>query len=324
MPVCGEAEALTEQKPATHDDASPDIEAREVGVCLREARIALGYDLADFARELRTREAWLLSLEEGRLDELPDAPTRAGLLRSYANCLGLDGAALAARLGAVAVAANAGRGSGVFFGKYGGHFAGRRLLVLTTILAVAVAVGGGWYLAADGGAPLDRSVPILERSNGQAEETRGAGKGSDTLPVPEPWAAQSRAGSPIPLLPLGPDSRHLDDAEATVPASPADEAAAMAPAGSRASGREPAGASTPSAADRRGSTASGPWDAERIRSVQRALARLGYDPGPFDGVIGPRTRAAIRSFQAASGLTVDGRLTRELEREIRSAPVNGS
>lgn len=322
MLACGEAKALTERKPATPDDAGPDIEAREVGVCLCEARIALGYDLADFARELRTKEAWLLSIEEGRLDELPDAPTRAGLLRSYANCLGLDGAALAARLGAVAVAANAGRGSGVFFGKYGGHLAGRRVLVLTTILAVAV--GGGWYLAADGGARLDRAVPILERSNGQAEETRGAGKGSDIAPVPEPSAALSGAGSPIPLLPLGTDSRHLDDAEATAPASLTDEAAPMAPARSRASVREPTGASSPPAADRRRSTASGPWGTERIRAVQRALAGLGYDPGPFDGVIGPRTRAAIRSFQAASGLTVDGRLTRELERQIRSAVVNGS
>ena len=130
-------------------------------------------------------------------------PPGPDLLRSYANCLGLDGAALAARLGEVAIAANAGRGSGVSFGEYRGHLAGRRVLALTTILAVAV--GGGWYLAADGGAPLYRAAPtpILERSNGQAGERRGAGKGSDTSPVPEPWAVQSETGSPIPLLPLG-------------------------------------------------------------------------------------------------------------------------
>ena len=38
----------------------------------------------------------------------------------------------------------------------------------------------------------------------------------------------------------------------------------------------------------------------RIAAVQRALARLGYDPGPADGVLGPKTRAAIRAFQAAA------------------------
>ena len=57
----------------------------------------------------------------------------------------------------------------------------------------------------------------------------------------------------------------------------------------------------------------------RIASVQRALARLGYDPGPADGVPGPKTRAAIRAFQAAAGLSVDGRLSDRLERAIKAA-----
>ncbi len=39
---------------------------------------------------------------------------------------------------------------------------------------------------------------------------------------------------------------------------------------------------------------------------QRALARLGFAPGPVDGVWGPRSDAALRALQAAAGLEVNG------------------
>ena len=38
------------------------------------------------------------------------------------------------------------------------------------------------------------------------------------------------------------------------------------------------------------------------QDVQRALACLGHDPGPADGLPGPRTTAALRAYQYASGL----------------------
>src|ERR671918_376441 len=42
-----------------------------------------------------------------------------------------------------------------------------------------------------------------------------------------------------------------------------------------------------------------------VEDVQAKLAALAYDPGPADGVMGPKTRAAIRAFQADFGLPVD-------------------
>lgn len=39
---------------------------------------------------------------------------------------------------------------------------------------------------------------------------------------------------------------------------------------------------------------------------QRALARLGYSPGPLDGLPGARTAAAVKRFQADVGLKADG------------------
>jgi hypothetical protein len=53
-----------------------------------------------------------------------------------------------------------------------------------------------------------------------------------------------------------------------------------------------------------------PWGSpawERTTAgVQWGLRQLGRDPGPIDGVMGPRTRAAVMAFQRAAGLVVDG------------------
>ncbi len=47
-------------------------------------------------------------------------------------------------------------------------------------------------------------------------------------------------------------------------------------------------------------------DVTTVRGIQARLAALGFDPGPIDGIDGPKTDAAIRAFQAARGLAVDG------------------
>jgi uncharacterized protein (TIGR02594 family) len=43
-----------------------------------------------------------------------------------------------------------------------------------------------------------------------------------------------------------------------------------------------------------------------ISRVQQALAHKGFDPGLIDGIWGRRTELAVRRFQLARGLTVDG------------------
>ncbi|MBE9558695.1 MAG: peptidoglycan-binding protein [Proteobacteria bacterium] len=72
----------------------------------------------------------------------------------------------------------------------------------------------------------------------------------------------------------------------------------------------------------------------KIIDIQNMLNELGYDPGPADGIMGPRTTAAIQDFEVAANMPVDGRVTpalsATLQREynfkmgIAEAPENKS
>lgn len=66
-----------------------------------------------------------------------------------------------------------------------------------------------------------------------------------------------------------------------------------------------------------------PHDPQVVRDVQLGLYNLDYQPGPIDGISGPLTRAAVREFQAASGLAVTGRIDVGLWRQLRGAIHSG-
>ncbi len=60
-----------------------------------------------------------------------------------------------------------------------------------------------------------------------------------------------------------------------------------------------------------------------LEGVQANLAALGYDPGPADGVMGRRSRAAIRAFEADVGLPVDGQVSDHLIAALSDAIASG-
>lgn len=49
-----------------------------------------------------------------------------------------------------------------------------------------------------------------------------------------------------------------------------------------------------------------------VYHLQIFLRQLGFNPGPLDGLLGPKTRAAIRAFQKRNGLVVDGQISTAL------------
>jgi peptidoglycan hydrolase-like protein with peptidoglycan-binding domain len=57
------------------------------------------------------------------------------------------------------------------------------------------------------------------------------------------------------------------------------------------------------------------------RQVQTVLHRLGYDPGPVDGLFGPLTRAAIRRFQQSIGAELTGVITADEASLLVSRPA---
>jgi lytic murein transglycosylase len=67
-----------------------------------------------------------------------------------------------------------------------------------------------------------------------------------------------------------------------------------------------------------------PWPQETPISLvdrmtaQRALASLGFDPGPADGLVGLKTRDALRAWQKARGLVADGYLSPAMVQRLKS------
>ncbi|MCY4451206.1 MAG: peptidoglycan-binding protein [Immundisolibacterales bacterium] len=62
-------------------------------------------------------------------------------------------------------------------------------------------------------------------------------------------------------------------------------------------------------------------DATGWRRVQQALLEDGFDPGPVDGILGPKTRGAVQAWQQANGFPATGALTRAQARALVGGAV---
>jgi localization factor PodJL len=58
-----------------------------------------------------------------------------------------------------------------------------------------------------------------------------------------------------------------------------------------------------------------------VGEAQRLLKQMGYYQGVLDGVAGPRTLAAIRSFQRRAGLKPTGEVSEELIVKMAFLPL---
>ena len=56
-----------------------------------------------------------------------------------------------------------------------------------------------------------------------------------------------------------------------------------------------------------------------VSQAQALLVDLGFEPGPVDGLEGPRTASAVSAYQGAAGLTKDGRVSAGLVDHLTAA-----
>lgn len=53
-----------------------------------------------------------------------------------------------------------------------------------------------------------------------------------------------------------------------------------------------------------------------VKKVQTALNKKGYDCGTADGIMGKKTKAALKKFQKDNNLTVDGKIGKQVKKAL--------
>ena len=61
-----------------------------------------------------------------------------------------------------------------------------------------------------------------------------------------------------------------------------------------------------------------------VRGAQQALRDKGFDPGPVDGRMGPRTAAAVREFQSKENIIASGQLDAETRGRLMTSGTDSS
>ena len=96
------------------------------------------------------------------------------------------------------------------------------------------------------------------------------------------------------------------------------------PAWSQSSNTPPSSPAAQQSSTQHSNYAYVPADSGTVRQIQSALKRLGLYDGRVDGITGPQTQSAIRSYQQQNGLAVNGQPSTQLLDHLRQRGVAGT
>lgn len=190
---------------------------------LRETREGFGEDIAAVAQALRIRLVYLQAIEDGRFDDLPGHTYAVGFVRTYAHYLGLDGEKMVLRFKDEVRGLE--RKSELVFptpvpeGKVPGG-----AIILVSLLLVALAYGGWFYLSDRGQTVVDLIPDVPQHLQDLLNHEDAAGDvelaAADPEPRDEPQASESAEPLAEPRAAESPEPETAD-IEQPGPAAPA-------------------------------------------------------------------------------------------------------
>jgi peptidoglycan hydrolase-like protein with peptidoglycan-binding domain len=140
--------------------------------------------------------------------------------------------------------------------------------------------------------------PVAAQTSGSGSSTTAPGTGSGsgttgpTQPQPSPSTTQPSVTAPGKAMP------------------------STQPSGSSQTGSGQTGSAGTGAGKTQPMAADGQADPEQVKNVQKALQEKGMDPGPIDGIMGPKTMAALRAYQKDQKLPETGRLDAQTREKL--------
>ncbi len=159
--------ALTQNKdlPKSSDNpvGPPDLKAHDsIADTLRLARQEHGQDLRTVAQVLRIRHTYLEAIEKGEFEQLPGTAYAIGFLRTYAEFLGLDGEQIVERFKRETHGVEP-KMDLVFPEPVGQTRIPGGAIVLISVVLLALAYGGWFYLSNEGKSVADLMPPLPDR-----------------------------------------------------------------------------------------------------------------------------------------------------------------